>query len=73
MSLSDILSSIDAEISRLQQARTLLANIGERGGKSAVSRSNSKRAIGAAARKRIAAAQKKRWAATRKAAKTNAS
>jgi hypothetical protein len=62
MSLTNILSAIDSEISRLKQARALLA-----GGNSL--HAKPKRTLSAAARKKIAAAQRKRWAAVRKAAK----
>jgi hypothetical protein len=66
MTISDILSSIDAEISRLQQARDLLVS-------NAVSRGTTpvraKRRLSTAARKRMAEAQRKRWAASKKAAK----
>ena len=70
MSISDLLSLIDSEITQLQQARALLA--GTRGGKSAGSPSiKRKRTMSAAARKRIGDAQRKRWAEVRakKAAK----
>jgi hypothetical protein len=69
MSLLDILSTIDADISRLQQARALIASDGThtRGKKSAT---KAKRKLSAEARKRIADGQRKRWAAQKKAAKT---
>lgn len=55
------IATIDAEISRLQQARKLLAGkTRTRGGKHVMS---------AEARARISAAQKKRWAQRKKAAK----
>jgi hypothetical protein len=66
MNIDDLLSSIDAEIARLKQARALLAGID--GGKSA-SAIKPKRKMSAAARKRIGDAQRKRWAAVRKSAK----
>jgi hypothetical protein len=72
MSLNDILSSIDSDISRLQQARALIANDGThtRGKKHAKKRPPKvKRTISAAGRKAIAEAQRKRWAAQKKAAK----
>jgi len=75
MDLSKVLSSIDAEISRLQQARDVLSSegVGTRGGKSAVrpsvnGKGRHKRAMSAEARERIAEAQRKRWAAQKKAA-----
>jgi len=67
MDTTQLLSSIDSEISRLQQARALLAGQDdhvERGRKP-----GKKRTMSADARARIAAAQKKRWAAWKKAAK----
>jgi hypothetical protein len=55
------IAAIDAQVTRLQQARKLLAgSTGTRGGK---------RVMSAEARARISAAQKKRWAQQRKAAK----
>jgi hypothetical protein len=75
MAINDLLSSIDSEIARLQQARSLLAgdSTGARGGYAAASRPvKAKRILSAAARERIAAAQRKRWAAQKKAAKKEA-
>lgn len=63
MNIQNLLSSIDAEIARLKQARALLASIGGNASKTA----KPKRRLSLAARKRIAAAQRKRWAAVRKA------
>jgi len=61
MNTSDLIAAIDAEISRLQQARKLLSgSTGARGGK---------RVMSAEARARISAAQKKRWAQQKRAAK----
>lgn len=65
MNTSEVLSHIDAEISRLKQARALLA--GTDGTRGAFSGRN-KRVMSAEARERIAAAQRKRWA-KQKAAK----
>jgi hypothetical protein len=62
MTPNDILASIDAEITRLQQARALLS------GTTTATPSKPKRKMSAEARKRIADAQKKRWA-KQKAAK----
>jgi hypothetical protein len=56
----NIITAIDAEISRLQQARNLLAGSRGTGG--------GKRVMSADARARISAAQKKRWAQKRKKA-----
>jgi len=79
MAIENILAQIDSEIERLQQARTLLATIGNstkagRGSKksSAKARPRKKRVLSADARKRIADAQRKRWAAQRARAKAKA-
>jgi hypothetical protein len=74
MAISDLLSSIDSEIARLQQARSLLAgdSTGTHGGYAAASRPVAKRTLSAAAREKIAAAQRKRWAAQKKAQKKDA-
>ncbi len=71
MSLNDILSTIDAEIACLQQARALLTGPGgKRGRKSASTKSaKGKRTLSPEARKRIADAQRKRWAAQKNATK----
>jgi hypothetical protein len=72
MSLNDILSTIEAQISNLEQARALLTDSGtsRRGKKSASTRSvRRKRTLSAEGRKRIAEAQRKRWAAQKKATK----
>jgi hypothetical protein len=66
MSISNLLSSIDSEISRLKQARTLLAGLAV---STAAKPVKTKHKISAAGLKAIAAAQRKRWAAVRKAAK----
>jgi hypothetical protein len=78
MAHKDVIAAIDKEISRLQQAREILAGSDEeapktRGRKPAekpvvvkkrVGRpAGTKRVLSAEARKRIADAQKKRWAA----------
>jgi hypothetical protein len=68
MNVSELLSSIDSEISRLQQVRALLSghegSPTVRGGKA-----GKKRVMSADARARIAAAQRKRWAAWKKTKK----
>lgn len=77
MAIENILAQIDSEISRLKQARALLANIGTAGAatgrgsaKSAgKAKPRKKRVLSADARKRIADAQRKRWAAVRAKAK----
>ena len=76
-----ILSAIDAQLAKLQQARTLLAStsvapsVGEarrpgrpKGSKTAAKADpvKAKRTMSAEGRSRIAAAQKKRWAAKNK-------
>ncbi len=70
MDLNSIIAEIDAEISRLQQVRRLLADT-----QVAVSKVNRTTNVGvggpkqkkmsAAARAKISAAQKKRWAKTK--------
>ena len=79
MDRNNIVLEIDAEISRLQQARGLLAgtnNAGEpkpRHPAGARLRKNKPvRTLSAAARARISAAQKARWAKSKRAAKKEA-
>jgi hypothetical protein len=55
MNTSELIAAIDAEISRLQQARKLLSG-------SAATRGSKPGTMSAAGRARISAAQKKRWA-----------
>jgi hypothetical protein len=57
----NLIIAIDAEISRLQQARKLLAG--------SASTRGSKHVISAEGRARISAAMKKRWAQKKKASK----
>lgn len=64
MTLNDLVSSIDAEIGRLQQARALLA--GNRGAKAATRPVKAKRYLSPEARKRIADAQRRRWKAQKR-------
>jgi hypothetical protein len=66
MNIPELLSQIEAEISRLQEVRSLLAGT-SRGGWA--SSGKKKRIMSAEARARISAAQKKRWAKQKKAAK----
>ena len=61
MNTPELIAAIDAEISRFQRARALLAG-------SAATR-GSKHVMSAEGRARISAAMKKRWAQRRKAAK----
>jgi hypothetical protein len=68
MSIPDLLSQIDAEIERLQKARTLVANLGSTDGHTSKKR-RKRRRLSTEARAKIAAAQRKRWAAHKRAAK----
>jgi len=72
-----ILSAIDAEIARLQQARSLLAEPGtasrrtvKKAAKKALVAKTRKRTLSPEARAKIAAAQRKRWAAAKRATKS---
>jgi hypothetical protein len=76
MNLDAVLSAIDSEISRLQQARAVLAGTPSTVVKKGPGRPKKlataapaakKRTMSAEGRIRIAAAQKKRWAAAKKA------
>ena len=76
MVIESILAQLDAEIARLTQVRSLLADSGkvaakvtERMAKSAHVKRRKKRILSADARKRIADAQRKRWAAQKAKAK----
>jgi len=69
MSVTELISSIDAEIARLEQARALLAGSESGAAKKQVKPRRRRHRLSAEARARIAAAQKKRWAAQKKAAK----
>jgi hypothetical protein len=60
MNTTELLSSIDSEIARLQQARALLA--GQNGRVRLGRKPGKKRTMSAAARARIGAATKARWA-----------
>jgi hypothetical protein len=63
--LTDLLASIDSEISVLKKARALL--VGSSNGVTRSGRKKAKRVMSAEARERIAAAQRKRWAKQKKA------
>jgi hypothetical protein len=70
MDLKSIVADIDAEISRLQQVRRLLAGTPSASGKGsrttgAVLGRGKRKKMSAAARAKISAAQKKRWAKTK--------
>ena len=76
MSVQNIITQIDAEIAKLQQARQLLsidATVKRGPGRprknAAQPAEQGKRALSTEARARIAAAQKARWAKAKKAAK----
>jgi hypothetical protein len=71
MSLESVITSIDAEIERLENARTLLAGVGTvTHGKVTTSSTSAtkarKRTLSAEGRRHIADAQRKRWAKQKK-------
>jgi hypothetical protein len=65
MSKESIVAAIDAEIGRLEKAKTLLASYDGAAPKRAAKQA-AKRKLSPEARKRIADAQKRRWAAMKK-------
>jgi hypothetical protein len=83
MSIATLISNIDAEIAKLQQARTLLAGTASPAAKKrgrpakaagavkivAAKPAKKERTLSPEGRARIAAAAKARWAAVKKAAK----
>lgn len=77
MAIENILTEIDAEITRLKQARALLANLGSTTKEAAVMQTKApakvkaakKRVLSPEARAKIAAAQRKRWAKQKAKAK----
>jgi hypothetical protein len=79
MQIENVMTQIDAEIARLQQARVLLVGMSSTGARKGPGRPKAasgttaklgkKRVLSAETRKRIADAQRKRWADQRKAAK----
>lgn len=78
MNTNEIIAAIDAEIAKLQQARSLLSGYsdptpsvkkGPGRPKKAISTKPVKRVLSPEAKARIAAGQKKRWAAHKKAPK----
>jgi hypothetical protein len=74
MNLDSIVAEIDAEISKLQQARRLLAGQPTAGTTSSGTTNTAlqgrkRKKMSAAARAKISAAQKKRWAKTKPAKK----
>ena len=78
MNTHEIITTLDAEIARLQQVRVLLASssVSKRRGRPPASavpfKPVKKRTMSAAGRKRIADAQRKRWAAQKAAARKKA-
>lgn len=82
MAIDSVIAQIDAEIARLTQVRSLLANAGTsavvvQNGKAKkaakapakAAKTRKKRVLSAEARKRIADAQRKRWASQKTKAK----
>jgi hypothetical protein len=76
MAIADLLKEIDAEISKLEQARALLSEGSvapgrgrPKGSKNAPAKKAKRGGISPEGRKRIADAMKRRWAERRKAAK----
>ena len=70
MNTSELIAAIDAEISRLQQARKLLAALMTvREAVEPRRQAKPKRTMSAEARARISMAQKKRWAQQKKTSK----
>jgi hypothetical protein len=77
MAIESIIAQIDAEIARLTQIRSLLANTGAasskatapKAKKAAKAKGKKRRVLSPEARKRIADAQRKRWAAQKAKAK----
>lgn len=65
MDTQSIIEQIDSEISRLTQARALLANLGKTATAKVPTKRRAKRKLSAEARKRIADAQRARWAKVR--------
>jgi hypothetical protein len=66
MSIASIIAELDAEISRLEQARAVLGQIATpeapKQASARTAKSPKQRKMSAEARERIAAAQRKRWA-----------
>lgn len=76
MATNSIIASIDEEIRKLQQARSLLAEtlsadgrrrVGRPKGSTKATASGRRPALSAEARAKIAAAQRKRWTAAKRA------
>jgi hypothetical protein len=69
MNTSELIAAIDAEISRLQEARELLVLMALRESMEPSRQAKRKNVMSPEARARISAAQKKRWAQQKRAAK----
>jgi hypothetical protein len=69
MQTNELIAALDAEISRLQQAKALLSGATVKRAGTVTTNATVKRVLSPEARARIAAAQKARWAKVRKAAK----
>ena len=69
MTSPDLLFLIDAEISRLEQARALIAEVARSQYTVATAKPRKKRTLSPEALKRIVEAQRKRWAKLKKPAK----
>lgn len=70
MDIQSIVAAIDAEIGKLEKARTILAQIGNAGlGQLRTLRPKRRRRFSKEARERMASAQRKRWATTKREAK----
>ncbi|HTU51086.1 MAG TPA: hypothetical protein VMF56_10855 [Acidobacteriaceae bacterium] len=74
MNTRSLIAAIDAEISRLQQVKSLLSGTartqnGKQSAAAKTSKPTKRRKLSAAARAKIAAAQRARWAKFRKSAK----
>jgi hypothetical protein len=76
MDTRSFIAAIDAEISRLQQVKSLLSGVGavrapglKRPGTAAAAKPAKRRKMSAEARAKIATAQRARWAKFRKSAK----
>jgi hypothetical protein len=69
MNVNELVASIDAELSRLTEARNLLlGESGTEGSKPLRVKMTAKRKLSPEARMRIAEAQRKRWASAKKTA-----
>ncbi len=69
MAIKDILATIDEEIARLKQVRTLLAQDREVAPAKVATKRHARHKMSAEGRKKVAEAQRKRWAAQKKVGK----